>query len=124
VAVDLGSLHDVCRPPVRAEVHHHRVQDARRRHPGAASGTGGRGYPGGPAGITALAKNRAGSYRILTNPTVALPSSIGVRREPDTRFREVVDAWIQMNRGIGQIREWMIQGILKSGRGRRTFRPS
>jgi polar amino acid transport system substrate-binding protein len=46
---------------------------------------------------------------------VALPSSIGVRREPDTRFREVVNAWIDMNRGTGQIREWMIQGILKSG---------
>jgi len=38
-----------------------------------------------------------------------------VRREPDTRFREVLDAWIEMNRGVGQIREWMIQGILKSG---------
>jgi polar amino acid transport system substrate-binding protein len=67
-------------------------------------------------GITAIAKNPGlGTYRILTNPTVALPSSIGVRREPDTRFREVIDAWLDMNRGTGQIREWMVNGILKTG---------
>ena len=48
-------------------------------------------------GITAIAKNPGlGTYRILTNPTVALPSNIGVRREADTRFREVVDAWLDM----------------------------
>ncbi len=67
-------------------------------------------------GITAIAKNPGlGTYRILTNPTVALPSNLGVRREPDTRFQEVVDAWLDMNRGTGQIREWMIAGILKGG---------
>ncbi len=67
-------------------------------------------------GITAIAKNPGlGTYRILQNPTVALPSNIGVRREPDTRFREVIDAWLDMNRGTGQIREWMIQSILKTG---------
>ncbi len=67
-------------------------------------------------GITALAKNSGlGTYRILANPMVALPSNMGVRREPDTRFREVVAAWLDMNRGTGQIREWMVQGMLKSG---------
>jgi polar amino acid transport system substrate-binding protein len=67
-------------------------------------------------GITAIAKNPGlGTYRILSNPIVALPSNLGVRREPDTRFREVVDAWIDMNRGTGQIREWMLAGILKGG---------
>ena len=67
-------------------------------------------------GLTALAKNPGlGTYRILTNPVVALPSCLGLRREADTRFREVIDAWLDMNRGTGQIREWMIQGILKSG---------
>jgi polar amino acid transport system substrate-binding protein len=67
-------------------------------------------------GITALAKNPGlGTYKILTNPVVALPSNLGVRREPDTRFVEVLDAWLDMNRGTGQIREWMIQGIEKTG---------
>ena len=67
-------------------------------------------------GITALAKNPGlGTYRILQNPLVALPSCLGVRREADTRFKEVVDAFLDMNRGTGQIRDWMIQAILKSG---------
>lgn len=67
-------------------------------------------------GITALAKNPTlGRFVIPTSPIVSLPSSIGTRREPDTRLREVLDAWLLMNHGIGQIREWMINGILKSG---------
>ncbi len=67
-------------------------------------------------GITAIAKNPGlGTFRLLSNPTVALPSNLGVRREPDTRFVEVINAWLDMNRGTGQIREWMIQGIEKTG---------
>lgn len=75
-------------------------------------------------GITALAKNPAlGKFIIPTGPVVSLPSSIGVRREPDTRFREVLDAWLLMNTGIGQIREWMINGILHSGAHREDIPP-
>ena len=35
---------------------------------------------------------------LLTEPLVALPSCLGVQREPDTRFKEVVDAWVDMAR--------------------------
>jgi polar amino acid transport system substrate-binding protein len=67
-------------------------------------------------GITAIAKNpRLGSFRLIGGPAVALPSCMGVRREPDTRFKEVVNAWLDMNRGVGQIRQWMIEGILQTG---------
>lgn len=67
-------------------------------------------------GLAAVGKNPSiGPYYLLTNPTVALPSSIGLQREPDTRFREVVDAWLQMNRGTGQLREWMLQGLAITG---------
>ena len=43
-----------------------------------------------------------GPYYLLTDPTVALPSCLGLQREPDTRFREVIDAWLDMARGTGQ----------------------
>ena len=56
-----------------------------------------------------------GPYHLLGEPTVALPSCLGVQREPDTRFREVVDAWLDMNRGNGQIREWLLEGLAKFG---------
>jgi polar amino acid transport system substrate-binding protein len=116
IAVDLGSLHETT---------------ARRFAPKAAitalktrddailalqSGRADVDILAAMLGITALAKNPGlGTYRILQNPLVALPSCIGVRREADTRFREVVDAFLDMNRGTGQIREWMIQAIIKSG---------
>jgi polar amino acid transport system substrate-binding protein len=52
-----------------------------------------------------------GPYYLLTDPTVALPSCLGLQREPDTRFREVIDAWLDMARGTGQLREWMLEGL-------------
>jgi polar amino acid transport system substrate-binding protein len=67
-------------------------------------------------GLSTVGKNPSlGPYYLLSNPTVALPSCLGVQREPDTRFREVVNAWLAMNRGTGQIREWMLAGLAKYG---------
>ena len=66
--------------------------------------------------LTALGKNPSlGNFVLLGGPTVALPSCLGIRREPDARFADVVNAWLDFNRGTGQIREWMLQGLEKSG---------
>ena len=67
-------------------------------------------------GLANLGKNPAlGEYHLLTAPTVALPSCLGVQREPDTRFKEVIDAWLDMNRGNGQIRQWLIEALASKG---------
>lgn len=67
-------------------------------------------------GLSTAGKNPSlGPYHLLGEPTVALPSCLGVQREPDTRFREVIDAWLDMNRGNGQIREWLLEGLAKFG---------
>jgi polar amino acid transport system substrate-binding protein len=67
-------------------------------------------------GLSEVGKNPTlGAYYLLTEPFVALPSCLAVQREPDTRFREVVDAWLDMNRGNGQVREWMLEGLAKAG---------
>lgn len=55
-----------------------------------------------------------GPYYLLTGPTIALPSCLGLQREPDTRFREVIDAWLDMARGTGQLREWMLEGLAQN----------
>ena len=60
----------------------------------------------------------------INDPTVALPSSMGIQREPDTRFKEVLNAWLQMNRGNGQIREWLLEGIAKFGITRDQLPPN
>ncbi|MBS0644204.1 MAG: transporter substrate-binding domain-containing protein [Proteobacteria bacterium] len=76
-------------------------------------------------GLSTVGKNPSlGPYYLLTDPTVALPSSLGVQREPDTRFKEVINAWIQMNRGTGQIREWLLEGIAKFGITRDQLPPN
>lgn len=75
--------------------------------------------------LTALAKNPSlGSFSLLGNPVVALPSCMGLRREADTRFQEVINAWLDMNRGTGQIREWMIAGLEKAGAKRSDIPPN
>ncbi len=67
-------------------------------------------------GLSTVGRNPAlGPFYLLTDPTVALPSCLGLQREPDTRFREVLDAWLDFNRGTGQIREWILDGLAKFG---------
>jgi polar amino acid transport system substrate-binding protein len=67
-------------------------------------------------GLSAIGKNPSlGSYHLLNNPLVALPSCLGIQREPDTRFVDVINAWIDFNRGTGQIREWLLDGLGKFG---------
>jgi polar amino acid transport system substrate-binding protein len=67
-------------------------------------------------GLSAIGKNPSlGSYHLLNNPLVALPSCLGIQREPETRFADVINAWIDFNRGTGQIREWLLDGLAKFG---------
>jgi polar amino acid transport system substrate-binding protein len=67
-------------------------------------------------GLTAIAKNpNLGTYKILQSPSVAIPSSMAVRREPDKRWRDFLSVWIDYNRGIGQMREWFTKGLALSG---------
>lgn len=77
-------------------------------------------------GLSTVGKNPSlGPYYLLTSPTVALPSCLGMQREqPDTRFKEVIDAWIDMSRGTGQVREWLLDGIAKFGVTREQIPPS
>jgi polar amino acid transport system substrate-binding protein len=124
VACDLGSLHETC---ARRFAPNSSIIAVRSPDEAILTFQSGRAdviILAAMLGISALGKNPSlGTYRLLGNPSVALPSNIGVQREPDTRFVEVVNAWLDMTRGIGQIREWMIQGIEKTG-GRRQDIPA
>jgi polar amino acid transport system substrate-binding protein len=67
-------------------------------------------------GLSTVGKNPSmGPYHLLGTPTVALPSCLGIQREPDTRFVDVLNAWVDYNRGIGQIREWLLGGLALTG---------
>lgn len=67
-------------------------------------------------GLTAIAKNpNLGTYKILQTPSVAIPSSMAVRRESDKRWRDFLTVWVEYNRGIGQMREWFTKGLSLAG---------
>ena len=67
-------------------------------------------------GLTAIAKNpNLGTYKILQSPSVAIASSMGVRRETDKTWRDFLATWIDYNRGFGQMREWFVKGLALSG---------
>jgi len=67
-------------------------------------------------GLTAIAKNpNLGTYKILQSPSVAIASSMAVRRETDKAWRDFLATWIDYNRGFGQMREWFVKGLALSG---------
>jgi polar amino acid transport system substrate-binding protein len=122
VACDIGSLHEVC---ARRFAPKSQITAFKTRDDCILAMQGGRvdvDILAAILGLTAIAKNpNLGTYALLSNPTVALPSNLGIRREPDTRFVDVLNAWLDFNRGTGQIREWMIGGLEKTGATRESI---
>jgi hypothetical protein len=53
----------------------------------------------------------------LVVPTSQLRTAVcpALPYDDDRRFRGVVDAWGEDNRGIGRIREWIVAGLGKFG---------
>jgi polar amino acid transport system substrate-binding protein len=67
-------------------------------------------------GLTAVKKNPAlGEFQMLYQPRVQLPTCMGVRMEADKRWRDFLNAWVDYNRGIQQIREWLYAGLAING---------
>src|SRR6516162_804081 len=67
-------------------------------------------------GLTAVKKNPAlGEFQMLHQPRVQLPTCMGVRMEADKRWRDFLGAWVDYNRGIQQIREWLYGGLAING---------
>ena len=116
IACDLGSLHEVAarRFAPKAEITAYKSRDDATL--ALQSGRADVLILAVILGLSTVARNRSmGPYHLLTTPLVALPSAFGTRREADTRFIDVVNAWIDYNRGIGQIRDWLLAGLALNG---------
>jgi polar amino acid transport system substrate-binding protein len=116
IAFDLGSLHETCgrRFAPKAQLTGYKSIDECVL--ALQSGRVDAEVIAATIGLSTVGKNPSlGPYHLLTMPVVSLPSCYGIQREPDTRFKEVVDAWIDFNRGIGTIREQMINGLALNG---------
>jgi polar amino acid transport system substrate-binding protein len=56
-----------------------------------------------------------GKLVVVHDPVIALPSAMGIRLEPDQRWKSYLDNWVEYNRGVMQFRTWFIEGLTKSG---------
>ena len=67
-------------------------------------------------GLTAVKKNpELGEFQMLHHPEVKLPTCMGIRMEPDRRWQDFLNAWVDFNRGTQQIREWLYGGLAING---------
>jgi polar amino acid transport system substrate-binding protein len=67
-------------------------------------------------GLTAVKKNPAlGAFQMLHQPRIQLPTCMGVRKEANKDWRDFLNAWVDYNRGIQQVREWLYAGLAING---------
>jgi polar amino acid transport system substrate-binding protein len=65
--------------------------------------------------LTALKRNPQLGDLIVPTPQLRAAVCPGVPYDDDRRFRGVVEAWLQDNRGLGRIREWIAADLAKFG---------
>jgi polar amino acid transport system substrate-binding protein len=67
-------------------------------------------------GLTAVKKNpELGKFMMLHHTTVKLPTCMGVQMETDKRWVNFLNAWVDYNRGIEQLRQWLYDGLAING---------
>lgn len=116
IAFDIGSLHEVCAKRFAPKAQHVGFATRDQCILALQSGRVDVDILAALLGLSAVGKNPSlGPYHLLGNPLVALPSCFGIQRQIDMRFADVLNAWLDFNRGIGQIREWLINGLALEG---------
>jgi len=65
--------------------------------------------------LEALKKNPQIGELVVPTPHLHVAVSPAMPYDDDRRFRGVVDAWTEDNRGIGQIRKWILVGLASFG---------
>jgi len=61
--------------------------------------------------LAALKKNPQIGELVVPAPHLRIAVCPAMPYDDDRRFRGVVDAWTEDNRGIGQIRRWIMAGL-------------
>lgn len=67
-------------------------------------------------GMTAVKKNPAiGKFSMLTEPVIGLPACLAIPKEDNQDWKTFLDVWVEYNRGIGQVTEWLTNGMKLAG---------
>jgi polar amino acid transport system substrate-binding protein len=116
VAVDIGSVHEIA---ARRFAPHADIIALKARDDCILAVQSGRAdcvILAVNLGLTAVKKNPAlGKFQMLHHPTVKLPTCMGVRIESDKRWVDFLNAWVDYNRGVEQIRQWLFDGLAING---------
>jgi polar amino acid transport system substrate-binding protein len=112
IAVDIGSAHEIA---ARRFASHAQIIALPKRDDCILAVQSGRAdgvILAVNLGLTAVKKNpELGKFMMLHHPTVKLPTCMGVQMEVDKRWRDFLNAWVDYNRGIEQIRQWLYDGL-------------
>jgi polar amino acid transport system substrate-binding protein len=73
--------------------------------------------------LAALKKNPQIGELVVPNPHLRVAVCPALPYDDDRRFRGVVEAWTEDNRGVGQIRNWIIAGLGNLGIGEGDLPP-
>jgi polar amino acid transport system substrate-binding protein len=65
--------------------------------------------------VTTMKKNPSLGELAVPKPLLTLPTNLGIRAEPDRRYKDFLSAWADYNRAMGQTREWMLKGFQAAG---------
>jgi polar amino acid transport system substrate-binding protein len=116
IAVDIGSVHELS---ARRFASHAQIIALKSRDECILSVQSGRAdcvILAVNLGLTAVKKNpELGEFQMLHQPRVQLPTCMGIRMEPDKRWQDFLNAWVDFNRGTQQIREWLYAGLAING---------
>ena len=66
-------------------------------------------------GLDALKKNPGLGTLVVPKPVVFTISPIVLPKQTDKRMMEFIDVWIDYNKGLGQIRDWIVGNLASIG---------
>jgi polar amino acid transport system substrate-binding protein len=61
--------------------------------------------------LVTMKKNAELGVLLIPEPIAQQPTCAGVRIETDARFKNFVDNWLEYNRSLGQIRDWITASL-------------
>ncbi|MCI3203531.1 MULTISPECIES: transporter substrate-binding domain-containing protein [Pandoraea] len=65
--------------------------------------------------INALKKNPQLGDLSIPKPELTMPVNMGVRTEPDKRWRDFLSTWADYSRTLGTTREWLLAALANAG---------
>jgi polar amino acid transport system substrate-binding protein len=116
IAFDIGSVHEIAARRFASHAQHIALKTRDECVLAVQSGRADCVIMAVNLGLTAVKKNPAlGEFQMLHQPRIQLPTCMGVRKEANKDWRDFLNAWVDYNRGVQQVREWLYAGLAING---------